>query len=85
MLEVEIADRCQAIKQALGLDPGASLSDHIRSLLHTLDLPTSLTAAGFKLSDLDGLALTCSESHFNRTSRVTFRPADFSKMVQSIL
>ena len=85
VLEGEIADRCQTIKQALGLDPGASLSDHIRSLLHALDLPTSLTAAGFKPSELDALALTCSESHFNRTNRVSFRAADFSKMVQLIL
>ena len=85
VLEVDIPDRCHAIKQALGLDHRASLSAYIRSFLQSLDLPTSLSAAGYALRDLDALSLTCSESHFNRTSRVTFRPADFSKMVQSIL
>ena len=84
-LDLEIADRCAAVKEALGLDPRASLSDHMRSLMKALGLPTSLTAASYRLPDMGSLALVCSESHFNRTSRVQFKPADFNRMVASIL
>ena len=84
-LDFEIADRCAPVKEALGLDCRASLSAHIRALMQTLGLPASLTSAGYRLLDMGALASACSESHFNKTSRVQFKPADFSSMVESIL
>lgn len=83
-IERETADRCQSIKEALGLDSSASLSGHMRTLMRSLGLPSSLSAAGYQMLDLEAVANNCVQSHFNKTSRSQFQAADYKRMLQSI-
>jgi len=83
-IEAQTGDRCHAIKEALALDQGKSLSDYISFLMLSLGLPASLSKAGYQISDLKALAASCVERHFNKTSRVQFKSGDFERMLVSI-
>ncbi len=83
-IEHHEGERCRAIKDALDLDRGASLSEYIRATLVSFGLPRSLSQAGYRLADFRVLAQTCEASYFNKTSRVRFRFADFESMLQKI-
>lgn len=83
-MEKQVPERRQHIRSALGLGMGVTLSEAIRDMLKALGLPMSLGASGYQITDLNILAQSCAESHFNKTSRVQFLQSDFSAMLLSV-
>ena len=84
-MDASLPEDCQRLKRALGVKSSMSLSDVIRDMLKEFGLPESLTGSGYVMTDLDALARTCLESHFNRTSRVQFSQSDFRSMLLSVM
>ena len=83
-MEKLVPGRCQDIRSALGVGKAVTISEAIRDMLKAFGLPTSLGESGYEITDLNALAQSCAESHFNRTSRVQFLHADFSAMLLSV-
>ena len=83
-MENRVPERCRDIRSALELGKAVPLSEAVREMLKALGLPMSLGASGYEITDLNALAQSCAESHFNRTSRVQFLHADFRAMLLSV-
>lgn len=68
----EVPERMQAVREAWGLPPGASVAAGVATLMRELGLPTSLAELGYAASDVHALATSAERSHFNLTA--PFRP-----------
>lgn len=60
--------KAERLREALRLAPGANLADALAALVASLELPTSLIAAGYRPGPMGPLLAATVASHFNRVS-----------------
>lgn len=73
------------IRAALGLEPGASVSDYIRQLNAALKLPTSLSEMGVTAQHLPALVQGAVKDHSNGTNPKPLSEADYVRLFGEML
>ena len=69
----ECASRLADIAASMRLAPNETVRAGLLKLMSRLNLPTTLSAAGYRVADLDDIAANAAGSHFNATS--PYRPS----------
>lgn len=67
LIAPHVPEKIARLNAAIGL-AGNDIADSIAELIRQLDLPATLSAAGYQIDDVDRLADSMAASHFNRTS-----------------
>lgn len=75
----------EKIRLALGLEPGASVSDYIRQLNSDLKLPTSLSAMGVTPEHLPALVQGAVKDHSNGTNPKPLSEADYLRLFSAMM
>lgn len=68
LLAAHLPEKADRLRATLRLRADADLGAALYALLATLRLPTTLTAAGYRIDDPERLADEMARSHFNKTS-----------------
>jgi len=76
-----VPERVADLARAFGLDPGASMSAAVGSLMHELGLPASLAEIGYQSGDIDALALAAHKSYFNALAPHHPSQAEYAAMI----
>lgn len=83
-----LADKASAkineIAHALELPKGIAVHDAVREKVRHLNIPTTLAGLGYKIGNLDELAMACHLSHFNATSPYVPTKEEFASMLLAI-
>ncbi|WP_293882070.1 iron-containing alcohol dehydrogenase [Sphingomonas sp.] len=72
------------VRAAMGLAADANLGDFLREFIHSLGLPDTLAAAGYRFDDSDALVRDMVASHFNRTSPYAPSHADYAALLKGM-
>jgi len=78
-------ERAEALRDALGLAPDASLSGAVAGLMEALGLPSSLRALGYRVDDIDRLAIEAHRSFFNLSAYHHPSAGEYRAMLQGSL
>ena len=78
-------ERADALKQALGAETDASLSQAIAGLMRSLGLPATLAELGYRAGDVATLGGVAHATPFNLTARHHFSAGEFAAMIDSSL
>lgn len=83
-----LADLCAPklgdIAKVINLVPGASVREALLNLMRRVGLPDTLSAANYRIADLDTLASAAAATHFNATSPYKPTVAEYKTIIASI-
>ena len=83
--EGRVGDKLDRIAAAMGCGAGSDLAAGIADLNARLGIPASIRALGYENQDLDALAETAEEAHFNATSPIKPDREEYRQIVAEVL
>ena len=84
LLARELPAKGRALREALGLPPGADLGESIGALIHALGLPTTLDGTGYRSQDAEQTIAAMIASPFNRTSPYNPTEREYRAIAEAI-
>lgn len=77
--------RAAELRRAMGLAPEQSLSRAVADLMTELQLPTTLGELGYRIDDLQALALEAHRNFFNETAYHHPSPDEYRLLIENVL
>ena len=81
----KVGDRLDRVAEAMGLGAGSDVAAGIADLNARLGIPATVRELGYENTDLDGLAATAEEAHFNATSPIRPNREEYRDIVAQVL
>lgn len=84
LMAEKLPERVAVLSTAVGLEGAAAFGPALQALMRRLDLPVTLSDLGYRMDEIERLAQTCSENHFNLTA--CYRPdaKEYRSMLQGV-